>query len=53
MKKYAADKVLLIYVDEDGVEYVQPASLVVRQGTLTDPVTGDDMEVAYVVVLEE
>jgi hypothetical protein len=44
-----ANKTYLVYYDENGDEYMQPASSVVEIGTLIDPVTGDDMEVDHVV----
>ncbi|MGI6797942.1 hypothetical protein [Gordonia sihwensis] len=35
----------LVYQDENGDHHSQPYKDVVQEGTLTDPVTGDDMPV--------
>ncbi|MFZ2237973.1 MAG: hypothetical protein WAV90_00360 [Gordonia amarae] len=35
----------LVYVDADGNHHTQPWGDVVDSGTLTDPDTGDDMEI--------
>lgn len=50
MKTFAADKVELIYVAEDGEEFLQPVSDLVYAGSLIDPDTGDDMEVQDVLL---
>ena len=42
--------VFLVYTDEDGTHYDQPVSDLVSAGTLTSPITGEDMEITGVYV---
>lgn len=45
MADYAdIDNLILIYQDEMGLLYEQPASDITTSGTLIDPETGEDME---------
>lgn len=45
---FKPSEVILVYVDGNGNEHKQLVSNLLDMGTLIDPETGDDMEVAFV-----
>ena len=47
-QKLDPSEVFVVYVDIEGEEYVQPISDIANEGILTDPETGDDMEIIRV-----
>lgn len=42
---YPASEVTIVYEDENGEQYTQPLTDIVESGTLTDPSTGEDLEI--------
>lgn len=52
IKKLDPENVFAVYVDSMGDEHSQPVCDIPLVGTLIDPHTDEDMEVAYVEVVE-
>lgn len=50
-EKHFTDRVTLIYTDEQGETHHQPLPDITEVGTLIDPETGDDLELADHVLL--
>lgn len=51
--KVRDDDMWLVYVDTTGAEHAQPWGDLTTDGTLIDPITGDDMEIVGWMTTEE
>lgn len=51
--RISTDEIELIYRADDGQELTQPLTDVTEVGTLIDPETGDDMEIAEAIIISD